>query len=36
MTAMTAQAWLILVTLVYVSIVTLITGAAILFREKSS
>ena len=36
MTAMTAQAWLILATLVYVSLVTLITGAAILFRDKTS
>jgi hypothetical protein len=36
MTDMTSQAWLILATLVYVSAVTLITGAAILFRDKSS
>ncbi len=36
MTAMTPQAWMILATLVYVSIVTLITGAAIIFRDKTS
>ena len=35
MIAMTAQAWLILAALVYVSVVTLITGAAIIFRDKT-
>lgn len=36
MGTMTPQAWLIFATLVYVSVVTLIVGAAIIFRDKSS
>lgn len=35
MVVMTAQAWLILAALVYVSVVTLITGVAIIFRDKT-
>lgn len=36
MGAMTPRAWLLFATLVYVSVVTFIVGAAIIFRDKSS